>query len=180
MLVAVTPTPRGDAPLLSRAGNRLLHLVEDLIYAALAVLLSVAAVVVIVQTTDDLISASDDEDTSGILDVLDGLLLVFILVELLFAVRITLQKREIVAEPFLLVGILAAIKEIVVLSVTAANDYVGKGPEFARAMVEIGLLGGLVLLLAGSIVLLRKKETEPEEGSAGRRGTRRRGPERDA
>lgn len=152
-------------PLLAQTGKRALRLVEDLIYVALAVLLSGGAVLVLVQTTEDLIGAADDDDTSAVLDVLDGLLLVFILVELLFAVRTTLQKREIVAEPFLLVGILAAIKEIVVLSVTAANEYVDNGPQFARAMVEIGILGGLVVVLAGSIVLLRKKEEAPQEGS---------------
>jgi hypothetical protein len=57
-------------------------------------------------------------------EVLDLLLLVFIVVELLYAVRTTLAERELLAEPFLLVGIIASIKEIVVLSVKAP-DYVG-------------------------------------------------------
>ena len=100
-------------------------------------------------------------------EVLDALLLVFIFVELLYAVRTTLKERQIVAEPFLIAGILTAIKEIIVLSVKAANDYVTKGPEFARAMVEIGLLGVLVAVLSLSAVLLRRKEKEPEENSSG-------------
>ncbi len=79
-------------------------------------------------------------------DVLDALLLVFIFVELLYAVRTTLKERQIVAEPFLIAGILTAIKEIIVLSVKAANDYVTKGPEFARAVTEIGVLGLLVVV----------------------------------
>lgn len=54
------------------------------------------------------------------LELLDGLLLIFIFVELLYAVRTSLRSHEIVAEPFLIVGILACIKEIVVLSVEAA------------------------------------------------------------
>ena len=54
-------------------------------------------------------------------EVLDLLLLVFIVVELLYAVRTTLAERELVAEPFLLVGIIASIKEIVVLSVKAPD-----------------------------------------------------------
>ena len=62
-----------------------------------------------------------DFSEQPILDLLDILLLVFIVVELLFAVRSTVEKRELLAEPFLLVGIIASIKEIVVLSVEAAE-----------------------------------------------------------
>ncbi|MDP9434669.1 MAG: phosphate-starvation-inducible PsiE family protein [Actinomycetota bacterium] len=43
-------------------------------------------------------------------DVLDALLLVFIFVELLYAVRTTLKERQIVAEPFLIAGILTAMR----------------------------------------------------------------------
>ena len=91
------------------------------------------------------------------------MLLVFIFVELLFAVRATIVEQRIVAEPFLLVGLLVAIKEIVVLSVSAANEYIADGPKFARAMVEIGILSGTVLLLTVAILVLRRKETEPSE-----------------
>jgi uncharacterized membrane protein (DUF373 family) len=88
------------------------------------------------------------------LQVLDGLLLIFIFVELLYAVRTSLRSHEIVAEPFLIVGILACIKEIVVMSVEAAK-LVPKGPEFAHAIVQVGVLGGLVLILTVSIFVLR-------------------------
>jgi uncharacterized membrane protein (DUF373 family) len=91
-------------------------------------------------------------------------------VELLYAVRTTLKERQIVAEPFLIAGILASIKEIIVLSVTAADEYIDQGPEFARAMVEIGLLAGTVVLLSVTAVLLRKKENEPEETGSGAAG----------
>ena len=110
-------------------------------------------------------SAGSNAD-DAMIEVLDALLLVFILVELLYAVRTTLAQRQIVAEPFLIAGILTAIKEIIVLSVKAANEYLGKGPEFARAIIEIGVLGVLVAVLAMLAVLLRHKEKEPEEGSS--------------
>jgi hypothetical protein len=32
-------------------------------------------------------------------------------------------------------------------------------------MVEVGVLGGLILVLAGSAVVLRRKEREPEENT---------------
>jgi uncharacterized membrane protein (DUF373 family) len=104
-------------------------------------------------------------DPAPLLQTLDAILLVFIFVELLYAVRITLKERQIVAEPFLVAGILVCIKEIIVLSVKAPAEYIDKGPEFARAMVEVGVLGGLILVLAGAAVVLRRKEREPEENT---------------
>ena len=103
-------------------------------------------------------------ESAPIVEVLDTLLLVFIVVELLFAVRTTVEKRELVAEPFLLVGIIASIKEIVVLSVKAAED-IGKGSTFRDQLWQIGVLGVVILLLGATAWLLRVKEREPAEGA---------------
>lgn len=158
--MAGTQTPRAV-----RAGNRLLVIVEDIIYVSIAALLAVSALVVLVRSTFVLFDSAGSEVDNAMVNVLDSLLLVFIFVELLYAVRTTLKERQIVAEPFLIAGILTGIKEIIVLSVKAANDYLGKGPEFARAVVEIAVLGVLVAVLSYSAVLLRAKEREPEENS---------------
>ena len=82
-------------------------------------------------------------------------------VELLYAVRATIAERQLVAEPFLLVGVIASIKEIVVVSVKAA-DLIGE-PEFTDAVWQIGVLGVLVLALGLTAWLLRLKEREPDE-----------------
>jgi uncharacterized membrane protein (DUF373 family) len=87
---------------------------------------------------------------------------VFIFVELLSAVKATIATRGLVAEPFLIVGIIASIKEIVVLSVKAADD-IGGGATFRDQLWEIGVLGVVVLLLGVTAWLLRLKEREPEE-----------------
>ncbi len=146
-------------------GNRLLVVVEDTIYVSIAVLLAAGAAVLVGRSAIALVEGTVAGDRSSLVNVLDTLLLVFIFVELLYAVRTTLKERQIVAEPFLIAGILASIKEIIVLSVAAAEDYIDKGPQFARAMVEIGVLGGVVALLAVTAVLLRAKEEKPEENS---------------
>ena len=160
-----TPAPETRAPetpLAVRVGNRLLSAVEDVIYAGIAVLLAAAAVVVLGRSAVELVDQAKVDRTDAMLEVLDGLLLVFILVELLYAVRTTLKERQIVAEPFLVAGILVAIKEIIVLSVKGA-DSLSKGPEFARSMVEVGILAGVVLVLSVSALVLRRKEAEPVE-----------------
>ena len=87
------------------------------------------------------------------------------------SVRMTLSRREIIAEPFLIVGIIASIKEIILLSVEAANVLEGKPTtDGAREPREfallIALLALLVVVLAVSAVLLRLKERQPVEGRA--------------
>lgn len=169
----------------AQVGERALRIAEDVVYVAVAVLLVVGALVLIVDAASELLHLAgigSGEDGSGegaadvsVLAMLDKLLLVFVLVELIFAVRTTLTRREIVAEPFLIVGIIASIKEIILLSVEAANVVEGKpttpdpaSPE--QYILLIGLLGLLVVLLSGSAVLLRMKERQPQEG-AGRENT---------
>ncbi|MHC9293596.1 phosphate-starvation-inducible PsiE family protein [Mycobacterium sp. LTG2003] len=137
-----------------RFADRALSIAEDTVYWSIAVLLLAGCTVLIVAQVNVMLRLKSSPAAVIMLELLDGLLLVFIFVELLYAVRTSLRSRELVAEPFLIVGILACIKEIVVLSVDAAK-LLDKGPEFARAIVQVGVLGGLVLVLAAAIFVLR-------------------------
>jgi uncharacterized membrane protein (DUF373 family) len=154
-----------EPPRYVRIGNALLAITEDVIYVGIAAVLAVAAVALLVSAVRGLTQLSDTGASDVVIEVLDRLLLVFIVVELLFAVRVILGKREVVAEPFLIVGIIASIKEIIVLSVKAA-DYVGKDDKFMHSIIEVGVLGLLVLSLAFAAIILRAKEREPQEGRA--------------
>jgi len=137
---------------------------EDVVYLGIAVLLFLGAITLLVVAADQLLDVFDDFGSDVVVEVLDTLLLVFIVVELLSATRTTLAERELVAEPFLIVGIIASIKEIVVLSVKAAES-IGTGDEFRDQLWEIGVLGVVVALLGGTAWLLRIKEREPPEGA---------------
>lgn len=143
-----------------RTADTIIGFVEDVIYWGIAVVLVAGALVLLGVQVYSFTKLTGDEGSEIILvELLDGLLLVFIFVELLFAVRATLRSHEIVAEPFLIVGIIVCIKEIVVLSVEAAS-LLSKGPEFSRAITEVGVLGGLVLLLSIAMYVLRRRREE--------------------
>ncbi len=145
--------------------NRALRLVEDLVYALICVVLTGAALALLIKAGYDLATGIGAEDGLKVTtsEILDTLLLVFILVELLSAVRTTLVERQLLAEPFLLVGIIATIKEIVIGSLEA-KELAGSDREaFVDVMTEIGVLGGVLLVLAVASYLLRRKEREPEE-----------------
>ena len=156
----------GDRPGMGRFGTRLLEISENVVYAGIAVFLVGTALVCLALAGKTAWGLTTDFTEQPILDLLDILLLVFIVVELLFAVRTTVEKRELLAEPFLLVGIIASIKEIVVLSVESAKE-VGNGAQFTDRIIEIAVLGVLVLLLGLTSFLLRRKEREPDEGDSG-------------
>jgi heme/copper-type cytochrome/quinol oxidase subunit 2 len=81
-------------------------------------------------------------------------------------VRVTLRERRLIAEPFLLVGIIASIKEIVVVAGAERPAEQEEWQAFVEAMIELGVLAGVILVLAISTLLLRRKEREPSEESA--------------
>ena len=155
--------PGDQPPAYVRAGSAVLAVAEDVIYVGIAAVLAVSAFALLISAAAGLQDLADGSASEAVLHVLDRLLLVFIVVELLFAVRVILGRREVVAEPFLIVGILASIKEIIVLSVEAA-ELLGKGERFTHAITEVAVLGVLVVLLAGAAILLRVKENAPREG----------------
>jgi uncharacterized membrane protein (DUF373 family) len=151
-------------PAYKRLGDRVLEVGEDAVYVGIAVALILTAAVLLVIAGQEVVALARDRTQDAAIEVLDALLLLFIVVELLYAVRMTVARRQLVAEPFLLVGIIASIKEIVVLSVKAA-EAVGTGQKFTDQILEVAVLGGLVLLLGVTAWLLRLKEREPEEAA---------------
>jgi uncharacterized membrane protein (DUF373 family) len=156
-----------------RVADRVLGMLEDAVYWAIAVVLVVGSVVLLIAQFNTLLRLRNTATSTVMIEILDGLLLIFIFVELLYAVRSCLRSHEIVAEPFLIVGILAGIKEIVVLSVEAAT-LLNKGPDFARAVVEIGVLGAVVFVLALAAFVLRERRRDTED--AGVRAAHEQGP----
>ncbi len=145
-------------------GDRLIMYVEMAIYAVVSAILVLGAVALLV---DSVVSFFQDLEY-GVLwastQMLSVLLLVFVFVELLGAVRSTIRLRRLVAEPFLLVGIIACIKEIVLVG-GAERVQEARFSIFRDAMIEISVLAVVVLLLAVSTVLLRRRRDTADEAA---------------
>src|SRR6478672_1192839 len=156
-----------------RLADRVLGMLEDALYWGIAAVLVIGSVALLIAQFNTMLGLRDSSVKTVMLEILDGLLLIFIFVELLYAVRACLRSHEIVAEPFLIVGILAGIKEIVVLSVEAAT-LLDKGPAFSRAVVEIGVLGAVVLVLALAAFVLRERRRDTAD--AGEEAAQEQGP----
>ena len=150
-------SPRTDPTALADRG---LRAAEQVVYVLACLLLLAGAVVLLAKAGYDLVTLEGDGVTETASTMLDTLLLVFVLIELLSAVRATFTEHQLLAEPFLLVGVIATIKELVVTA-NEARDKTGE--SFDEAAIEVGVLSGLLLVLAVSLFLLRRKEREPEE-----------------
>jgi uncharacterized membrane protein (DUF373 family) len=134
------PSDESPGTVILRPASRVLDIAENAVYVFVGALLVVGALAVLVSVgyhlVDDVTSGAEKAITAA----LDGLLLVFILLELLAAVRAVMTERHLVAEPFLIAGVVASIKEILVLTLKAEA---GKGDAFDDSMIEIGVLGAL-------------------------------------
>ena len=96
-------------------------------------------------------------DTDGIFLIVDKLLFVLMLVEILHTVRASVQSNRLAVEPFLIVGLIATVRRMLIVTVESSNSAPGDHPKppFEHAMIELGVLGGLTLVLIVSIYLAR-------------------------
>jgi hypothetical protein len=86
------------------------------------------------------------------LAVLDSLLLAFIFVELIDTIRIvsTVSERRIfIAEPFILVGLVAVVRSLLLL--TANLKQVQSVEEGQSLLFQLGVLALLVIVLTGAL-----------------------------
>lgn len=136
--------------------------VEDLLYVLVALALSLAGLGLFGYAIYEFVTTvTEDPFSAVILALLDTLLLVFIVTEIIHTIRVVIDEKILVSEPFLVVGVVAAIRRLVVVS-AEAKDLFGK-PTFGDAMLEIGVLTGTVLALGATIFMLRHTEhSEPK------------------
>lgn len=145
--------------------SQLLYLFEAVLYASVGILLAGAAFSVLLQACAVLWRGVAERTLgSNGLEVLDQLLLVLVLVEILHTVRMSIRSKEIIIEPFLIVGLIASVRRVLVITMQAAKMTEGghvtsdAGDAFHRSMIELGLLGLLVLMFVLAIVLLRRAQ----------------------
>lgn len=131
--------------------------VEDVVYVGLAVILAALALGLLVDGAIAFGRAViEAELATRVTLLLDRLLLILMVVEILYTVQVSLRERMLVPEPFLVVGLIAAIRRILVLTAEFSEMVEEGGDVFRNAMIELGLLAVLVLILVVALTLLRR------------------------
>jgi hypothetical protein len=106
---------RSRSPLSLQQG---LNGADSAIYTVVGVLLVVAAGFTIVGTVIDLVEGSDSRAiTDSGLFVLERVLLLFIIAELLYTLRLVDEGGRILVEPFLFIGLIAGLALVLVIAI---------------------------------------------------------------
>lgn len=150
-------SPRGRPHSLAA---RVFDYVEDGIYVVVAALLVIAGVFVLGNTLGSLVHDIAKTPSQVAVDILDNGLLLFIIAELLHTVRATIQERTLVVEPFLIVGIIAGVRRLLLLTAQlAAQSTTGNTASqftWARQGVEMSVLIGLIIGITIALVLYHR------------------------
>lgn len=150
-----------------RASSGAFLQIEHGIYLAIGLLLSITAVIALGGATYTLWTALLDwSGGSALLLVMDRVLFVLMLAEILHTVRVSIQSGTLTCEPFLIVGLIASIRRVLVITLESSQSTPGKTAEaghdelFRASMIELGVLAGLILVMVVSIYLVRQVRKE--------------------
>ena len=150
---------RGGPPADAREGvARAFTLVEDAVYLGVGLLLAASAIALLVSSGVAFVrSVLEGALAARVVGLLDQVLLVFMIVEILYTVQVSFREHALVPEPFLIVGLIAAIRRVLVLT-AEFGDLLDRGPDaFMHGMMELALLTVMVVALVIALVLVRRR-----------------------
>jgi uncharacterized membrane protein (DUF373 family) len=139
---------------------RWLRVAEEAVYILIGALLIMAAFGLLASAGAQFISSVKADAHGATLTLLDTLLLVLMLAEILYTLIVTLVQHVLVLRPFLIIALIAGVRRILVITAQQASLVSATEEHFRRAMIELGLLAGLILVLVISLVLLTRHGVE--------------------
>jgi uncharacterized membrane protein (DUF373 family) len=144
------------------SGAHLIQRIEQAVYLAIGGLLVLTLLLALAGAVKILWDGLQDwSGTTAVFQLIDRLLFVLMLVEILHTVHASIRTMTLVCEPFLIVGLIACIRRILVITlemsqITQPNHWQPENlPLFQASMLELGVLGALVIVLIGSIYVTR-------------------------
>jgi phosphate starvation-inducible membrane PsiE len=131
---------------------------EDVVYVALGVLLAASAVALLISAAVTFVrTVAGGEIVGGLVGILDQLLLVLMIVEILYTVQISFREHALMPEPFLVVGLIAGIRRVLVITAELSNVAQRDPETFRHAMLELGLLTVMILALVAALGIVRRR-----------------------
>jgi phosphate starvation-inducible membrane PsiE len=148
--VTKRPWPIGAARVLNHA--------ESAVLVMIGVVLVVLAVLLLWSSGGSMIDAvQTGQIAHKAIEILNSVLLVMMTMEIVYTVAISLESHTLSAEPFLIIGTIAAIRRMLVITATSTENE-SKPERFHETLIELGLLAATVVALAAAIWILRRSQ----------------------
>jgi uncharacterized membrane protein (DUF373 family) len=132
---------------------------EDFIYVGLGLLLAAIAITLLITEVvyfwQYVFTVSLSEN---IVFLLDRILLIIIFVEVLYTVQVSFRQHILQPEPFLVVGLIAVTRRILVLTAEMSKLAKETQEAFYNAMIELALLTILIISLVLCLRMLRQRD----------------------
>jgi uncharacterized membrane protein (DUF373 family) len=93
--------------------------------------------------------------------LLDRVLLIFIIAELIYTLRLVDVGGKILVEPFLFIGLIAVVRRVLVITAEFEQD--GSAVNF---LIQIGAMSALAAVLTLAIYLLRRSGAQAPDDTA--------------
>jgi uncharacterized membrane protein (DUF373 family) len=133
----------------------LLEHTQDVVTVAVGIILIVLAPVLLISAIVDFTDGTWGSIARGAPLLLDQVLLVLILVEIVHTVVLSLRAHRLVAQPFIVVGLIAVIRRIL-LALTP-------GTKAGVSNLELGLLIGLVAVFVAGLIAINIFEKSDDQ-----------------
>jgi uncharacterized membrane protein (DUF373 family) len=154
--------PEHEVTRLGVFASRAFFRIETFAYIVLGLFLALTALMGIATAGGSLWTALlNRADENTLVLTIDRLLFVLMVVEILHTVRVSFRSGTLVSEPFLVVGLIASIRRVLVITLESSQvthpdkwTAVSQG-YFNSTMLELGVLGLLILIMVVSIYMLR-------------------------
>lgn len=138
--------------------------IEDITYIGLGVLLAAGALILLGAAAwflyNNIFSGQIREN---IVDLLDQILLILMVLEILYTVQVSFREHTLSPEPFLVVGLIAAVRRVLIITAEFSKPEEVLEAAFRNAMMELGLLTVLILSLVLSLQLLKRQSPAKAE-----------------
>lgn len=158
----------------------LIRIGEDLIHYAVAVVLLAVASIVLYHTAHDL-AVTKQPFAAAATTAVNGVLFAIIVIEVMRTVVAHFERGGLQLQPFLIIGIISAVREILTVGARLSLQESGRAPTGSglttaiaeppsrivhNALLELGVNAAVVVGLALSLVLIRRLAGMREDAPA--------------
>ena len=124
--------------------------VQDWVTVAVGVVLILLAATLLIAGIVDFLDGSSGPISAGAPILLDRVLLVLILVEIVYTVVLSLRAHRLVAQPFIVVGLIAVVRRILFVLTPGSQNTVSTS--------ELALLVAMVAVFVAGLVVVSRFE----------------------